>query len=62
MCVSGDQVVDDFSVDVGQPEVATTVAECQLLVFDAHQVQDRLADDRGLVLADIQAPDLRRNG
>ena len=40
-CGPGHQVGDDFTVDVGQPEVASTVAESQFLVVDSHQVQDR---------------------
>jgi hypothetical protein len=39
-CRSGDQVVDDITVDVGQPEVLPTVAKSQPGVVDSHQVRD----------------------
>src|SRR4051812_49371277 len=32
---------DDLAVDVGEPEVAAAVAVGELLVVDAHQMQDR---------------------
>ncbi len=36
-----DDVVGDGAVDVGQPEVASRVTIGQLLVVEAHQVQNR---------------------
>ena len=38
---SGQDLVNDLAVDVGQPAVDAVVAERQPLVVDAEQVQDR---------------------
>src|SRR5829696_8808269 len=37
----GEHFVNDFAVDVGEPSVGAVVAERELFVIDAEQVQDR---------------------
>ena len=51
------QFVDDPPADVGQPLVAAVVEVGELLVVEAHQVQDRGVDvvDVGAVLDRVQA-------
>ena len=49
---SGQQLLEHVAADVGQPLVAAVVQEGELLVVEAHQVQDRGVDvvDVGAVL------------
>src|SRR5688572_19820592 len=42
--VLGQHWLDDAARDVGEPEIATLVAVGQLLVVEAHQVEDRCLD------------------
>ena len=40
MCKLSQDVVDDVSVDIGEPEVAALIAVGEPLVFDSHEVEE----------------------
>ena len=50
MTVLRDQLVDDVAFDVGQAEIAAGVAVRELLVVEAHEMQDR-----GVQVVDVDA-------
>ena len=47
---SGNDVVNDVAVDVGQPEVSTGVSIGELFMVQAHEVQDR-----GVEIVDVDS-------